>query len=566
MKAQSILKFLTAVMFLLTAQFASAQEYADKEDCEAKCTVTKEQETTCAAEANAAAKTNPAGVTVTQMINACRNSHLSDCKAKCTGYDSKKEIKAACTEALNKWTEAAQKSGNACDEYEAVERGKENTCENRIAQCEKKIGEVSRLFTSSSSTTPGGLDPSGGSVDVLLQFYGQRNGIDPKQFRRDGNLINTTSCIKWSNDKVDEKKEKQDSKLDRIDEKIKTAKQKIADLEKEIAKENESLRKETATLDEEKEKIQTTFKENVAKIDVKKREKYTALNKSIQENLVKIRNLNNVIIKRKEDAERLKFDYAQRMVAFSEEKVSIQCKSAVDTARGCFAKAAKGEKFTEKDTCNGFTISGRGVTGTRYLVERLTQVRQACFEQANLAQDKARYDHQTQLKNIEQEIMEKQNQVKDLNKNAELEKQEFDAITKENETEKATETESSNQKQANLADKLNKLQASTKEKIDAANKQIKELNLEIEELVARKMPSALGIIPDTNGADVQVSHREAKKAIGATETARATAYSKCDCEEVLRTKKTDPNCTKLKSSATSTVGGGRGELRTRRSR
>ena len=265
-----------------------------------------------------------------------------------------------------------------------------------------------------------------------------------------------------------------------------------------------------------------------------------------------------MITKRKEDLEKMKFEYAQRMVAFAEDKLESLCRVEVDKARSCFVRASKGEKFPPKDPCEGFTPTGKGVTGTSVMVKRLNQVRDACFEQANQAGDKARYDHASAVKNIEQDIIEKQNQIKDLNTNINLEKQEFDAITKENETEKTNETASTDQKQGNLAEKLNKLKISTEEKLVASKKRIDELNLQIEELVARKMPGRLGIIPDSDGNDITVAHREAKKAVEGLENARNTAFDKCGCEAKLKANKNDPSCLKLKKSFSDKDGGGIG--------
>lgn len=550
MKATSVFNFLTAVMFLLTAQITwGAPAEITKGQCEAQCESQKEDpailEKCTEKSKDKDGKDNP----LARL--QCIDSAASSCKVKCADLESTKDVKLACTDAVKEWKEAAGKSAGACDDYEAVKG--ENSCEARIKACEKKISEVANLYNS-QGTTGNGLNASGGSIDVLMQFYAQKNGIDPKTISGGGSSSGT-SCLKWSNDKADEKKKEIDNKIERIDDKIKTVKQKIVDLEKEIAKENESLRKEAATLDEEKEKIQTTYKENIAKLDVKKREKYTSLNKTMQDNLVKVRNLTNAIAQVKDKMEREKFEQTQRLVDFAEDKIDSQCKSAVDTARGCFTRAAKGEKFGDKDPCNGFSATGKGITGTGIMVKRLNDVRNACFERAQMAQDKLRYDYQTKVKQYDQDMIEKQNQIKDLNKNAELEKQEFDAITKENETEKTNETQSSDQKQANLADKLAKLQTSTQEKIAASAKQMEQLKLEAEELAARKMPSKLGIIPDSNGNDISVAHREAKKAIEATEISRSTAYEKCGCNDN-PDPKIKATCTKLKTSSSDSTSGG----------
>jgi hypothetical protein len=546
MNASIFVTSLTAVTILLTGSLgwaADDETYKDKEACEATCKVTKEQEVQCVDEATEAAKKSTAGTSPSMLASACRNSILSECQKKCTGYDSRKDSKTSCEAAVKDWKETAGKSAGACDDFEKPKSG-DNTCENRIKSCEKKISDTARLITSSSS---GGLDASKGSLDVLLQFYSQKNGIDPKQFNRDGELLETTNCIKWSNDKVDEKREKLETKLEKKDDKIKELKRKIADHEKDIAKENENLRKEIATLDEEKEKIQTTYAENVAKIDVKKREKYTALNKSIQDNIVKIRNMNNAIVKRKEDLEKLRFDYNQSMLQFAEDKISTQCQSAVDTARGCFAKATKGEKFGEKDTCAGFTPTGKGVTGTAVLVKKLTQVRDACFEQAAQASNRARFDQVNKVRTIEQDILEKQNQIKDMNNAANLEKQEFDAITAENEKEKTNETDSKTKKETNLKTKLDGITQSINEKIANSKKQSDILTQEIEELIAEKLPSKLGIVPDAEGNDVKIAFREARKAIEAAELSRTEAYQKCDCDNDTKNQ----TCVKLKDAATS---------------
>lgn len=544
MNASTFVTSLTAVMVLLTGSFVWAAEGDEKKEskavCESNCNgafSSSGEEARCATRA-AVYKDDAAK----QAASAkCESDYQTSCRAKCSDNVSPKEAIQSCETAVKDWKETAGKSAGACDDFEKVKSG-DNTCENRIKSCEKKIADTARLITTNANGTA-----NNGTMDVLLQFYAQKNNIDPKQFNRDGELLNTTNCIKWTNDKVDEKKEKQETKLEKIDDKIKELKRKIADHEKDIAKENESLRKENATLDEEKEKIQTTYAENVAKIDVKKREKYTALNKSIQDNLVKIRNMNSVIITLKEKLEKLKFDYNQNMINFAEDKVSSKCDDAVRAANSCFTRLNKGEKIDMKDpNCGGLSATGKGMTGTGVLKTRLTQIRNACFENFTMQQNSMRYDHQTKVRTLEQEILEKQNQIKDLNNAANLEKQEFDAITAENEKEKTNETDSKTKKESNLAAKLESFTKTMNEKIAQSNKQIEILTKEIEELVARKLPSSLGIVPDAEGNNVKVAFSEARKAIESAEMSRAEAYQKCDCDNDTKNK----TCIKLKAAAT----------------
>ena len=551
MNASTLVTSLTAVIVLLTGSFGWADVTADaaakdtREECEAMCT-TVEYAGACGANPEKPEKKEDA-VRVNNEWENCKEKLVIKCKAvACSSKDnrvSNKEKIASCETSVKDWKDTAGKSAGACDDFEKV-KSSSNTCENRIKACEKKISETARLI----NTSEGATGSTGGTMDVLLQFYAQKNNIDPKQFNKDGELLNTTNCVKFSNDKVEERREKQETKLEKIDDKIKEIKRKIAEHEKDIAKENENLRKENATLDEEKEKIQTTYAENVAKIDVKKREKYTALNKSIQDNLVKIRNMNSVIITLKEKLEKLKFDYNQNMINFAEDKVSSKCDDAVRAANSCFTRLNKGEKIDMKDqNCGGLSATGKGITGTGVLKTRLTQIRNACFENFTMQQNSMRYDHQTKVRTLEQEILEKQNQIKDLNNAANLEKQEFDAITAENEKEKTNETDSKTKKESNLAAKLESFTKTMNEKIANSQKQLDILTKEIEELVTRKLPGTLGIIPDAEGNNVTVSFKEARKAIEASELSRIDAYEKCGCEK----DATNKICTKLKDAATS---------------
>lgn len=547
MNASIFVTSLTAVMILLTGTLSWADE-SDKKlskvQCEANCPIKiKTELENCDKIALDAYKKDDQTSARESKSASCRNEQMGVCRASCPDNDSPKEVALRCETATKDWKETAGKSAGACDDFEKVKSG-DNTCEARIKACEKKISDTARLIT----TTPGGA-ASTGSMDVLLQFYAQKNGIDPKQFNRDGELLNTTNCVKFSNDKVEERKEKQETKLEKIDDKIKELKRKIADHEKDIAKENENLRKEISSLDEEKEKIQTTFAKTMDEYSGKLTDKYAALNKSIQENLIKVRNINNAIVKRKEDLERLKFEYNQNMMNFMENKVSSKCDEAVRAANSCFTRLNKGEKIDSKDpNCGGLSATGRGITGTGVLRTRLTQIRDACFENFTNQSNGLKFDYQTKVTSIQQDIMEKQSQVADVNKAVVAQNKEFESTTAQIEKEKGTETTSKEKKESNLATKLDGLTKTINEKIANSQKQIEVLTKEIEELVARKLPSALGIVPDAEGNNVTVSFKEARKAIEAAELSRTDAFDKCDCEKNPGGNKI---CTKLKDAATS---------------
>ena len=225
------------------------------------------------------------------------------------------------------------------------------------------------------------------------------------------------------------------------------------------------------------------------------------------------------------------FRSQENMLQFAEGKVKDRCEQALQIARDCFQKAGRGEKFGEKDQCAGFSGPGRGLKGTANLNKKLKQVETACFEQADLASRKAKFNYSKQVSDMERDIALKTAEVADLNVAAVRARESYEKITKESQTEQANADTSASTRESNFKKKLADVHQSVEESKTLMNTEIKELELQIQELIARKLPGQLGIVPNSNGDDVRLMHTEASAVIADENKKRSIAFTSCKCND-----------------------------------
>ena len=438
---------------------------------------------------------------------SCTNSTINEASKKAMGCVTDN---TACSSATDKWASAVTKHGDVCASFSNAGSSKDS-CLKKINDCS---GQVTSLVTPST-------DKSSSVDDLFNQAMGIFKASQDQQ-QQGGKTVNE-SCYQFSNDKIEKANEKREEKISKI-------REKIEDQQKKQNEADEKLSKETNEIKSDQQKLNAELKKTLQKLDVTKREKFTKINEDIQASSTNIRKLATEIIKSKQTAERLKFNHQKNMLEYTEDKINQQCKSAIDTAKICFVKASKGMKFTEKDTCSNFSLTGSGTKGTAELKKKLKQVSDACFEQSNQSVASKKYDYADALRNSDMEIKEKQEQISDANKSLELKKTEFDSITKETEKEKTDEEQSVQDQMTNLTQKLQALQVNIEKTKTTSKVAQDKLNEDLAALTAVKINRDLGLDGgESNNRTLKIVTNEARNALNEINTERVRAFGACGC-------------------------------------
>lgn len=479
--------------------------------CEAKKTVSQCR-TCCISEFPAQKSTTIINGATSETSSAAVG--YSECLSSCSDIKSgANENKSECSTAMEKYSKVIKL--NPCGASGATK-----ACYEQIAACKASTG-----VTGAQSLVTGdeNIDSLANSALEMIKASQASKQNSATDFQPD------RSC--YSALKVGDKEAAKERKT-RRDQIIKD----IESADKERREANEKLAKETNETKVEQQKLQAETTKTLQKLDVEKREKLTKMNEELQKAGTDIRKQTTEIIKIKQAKEKLAFENQKQMVAYTEEKINQQCKSALDTAKVCFVKASKGVKFSKEDTCSNFTFSGSGTKGTAELKKKLKQVKEACFEQSNQTVSTLKYDYADKVRTYDMDIKEKQEQIADANKALELKKTENEAITKETEAQKSQEQKSLEEQMANFAEKLTNLETSTKAAVKSSEDKIALLNAELKDLKANALASETAdagsqsiydnIANEANGQLVDIS------------SATSAALNACCVEATIKSKKT----------------------------
>jgi hypothetical protein len=558
MNTISPIKFLTAVGFLIVSLSAGSLLGAEtKEACIAR--KSKELKKACLSETDPQKKSYCVG-------NA--NSEAGE-DSECVALDSKEDIKdkeSKCDSAIKDYNDAAKDARGACESFEKVSGGGKNSCQARIDACSKKIGSAVAGGSNPDETETSDEKQSGAGAltSLVSNLVMQKYYPNAATGGASGNKSASPSCVNYKS--KEDRKEKKNDKKD-LDREISKIKEKIADEKKKITEENAKLREKNADIDADIQKVDAAVKKAIRSVDEKTGERLRASNEELAKNATNIRNINAVIVKRKEDAETAKFDYQQKMVQYTEDKINTQCQTAIDKAKQCLVKSAKGAATDPKGECAGLEFSGKGAKGTAQLKAKIGKIRDSCFEQANLAVSKAKFEQSKSLRTIQTDIDEKLNQINDLNEAMERKKTNDEGINTEASKEKTDEQKAADQETSNLQKKLSLLGQSTSEAVQHSNTVIGELQKELNDLVAKKTAVDLGIL---DPEELDNSYSDATALIQGREEARQSALNVCCPElkvdasksyssaQVRDFNKRSPKCGPLISgSANQADGGGR---------
>lgn len=386
----------------------------------------------------------------------------------CYDLDSKKDLQNSCNAAEKDYGSSREK--NPCPGSNAV------ACEEKIKSCM----DSSQAAFSASPGSEEGLD---GMVNVGLGLLGASQS---KEQNSAENFNIDASCYSFATKTAKEKLKERQERIDKIKKEIREETKNQNTINKEFDKEKQEIA-------EEQRKLQAELKKFILKMDVTKRERATESSKNLQKSMADVRNLNSDLMKLKQDKEKAAFQHRNTLLAYTEDKINKQCKSALEIAKTCFVKSSKGQPIEKNDTCANFSFSGKGAKGTAALKEKLLQVRDACFEQSNQTVSTVKFDYAQAMQNADRAIEEKNKQIEDANNAIELNKKDFEAIAKESETEKTQEEQSVMEQIANLQTKLADLTKQTNKAIEDSKAIIADLQKELNEVTAGKLASDLGI-------------------------------------------------------------------------
>lgn len=493
MNTISPIKLLTAVGFLLVSMNSSFGfgeeeiEYKTAEACAAvKCVTTPDIIAECKTDLTESTKSSNGDTSVKEptasAIKTCTKNKFDTCKTEiCGNYSTIKDLKNQCATDTEKFEKAAEEASGACSSFlndpaDKKSKNNEASCKDKINACRTKISTITRSKDEAAAAgDPSNTKGTDEYADVLGNIFGQQE--DDSESKADKFNPDAKACLNFKS--KDARKENKTETKD-LKREIKQLLKDIADEKKKINEENAKLRKENADLKSDEQKVNEAMKKAIRSVDEKKGEQLRKLNEDLAKSATAIRKMNLEIIKQKEAAETIKFDYAQRMMQYTSDKINTQCQAAIDTAKQCFIKSAKGQASSDpKDPCVGFTFSGKGAKGTAQLKAKIQKVREACFEQASMSVNKSKFEQGKALRTIETDILEKTNQVSDANKDIERRQTDFASITAESDKEKSDEIKNAEDQIANLKDKTAELAKSTNEAITLSNQRIAELQEQI---------------------------------------------------------------------------------------
>ena len=451
-----------------------------------------------------------------QFLNSSGNEY-TNCTSQCSDYrtsqqiaqDTKaenKETKQICSDAMKEYSKATKQ--NPCGSSGATK-----ACYDQIASCQASTGVNGAQPLATGDENIDSLANSALQMISASQAAKQNSAtaFEP-------NLACYSALKIGDKDAAKERKSRRDQIIKDIE---------AADKERREA--NEKLAKETNETKVEQQKLQAETTKTLQKLDVEKREKLTKMNEELQKAGTDIRKQTTEIIKIKQAMEKMKFENQKTMVNYTDEKINIQCKQALVTAKACLVQSTK-SKAALDESCKDIykvvgTVTGKGIKGTADLKNKLTQVKEACFEQSNQAASTLKYDYADKVRTYEMDIKEKQEQIADSNKALEAKKTENEAISKETDAQKSQEQKSLEEQMANFAEKLSDLQKSTDAAVKSSEEKIALLNTELKDLKAGALASETAD-PGSQSIYNNVAN-EAYGQLGEISAATSSAFGAC---------------------------------------
>lgn len=496
MNTNSIVKLFTLVSFFVVTGFTlnvQAADYKNQQECR------RAEKKICEAKSDCMSKKG-------DEYASCAAKCSSQVEDKCADYPDKADNEkgdGACEQAFKDYKEKMGDAQSACESVV----GKSTTTKDAKKSCTDKIAACEEMATSTSTQTQQQDNGISSTINIFRSVISGADGEEAAEVPSHSCLVDIDS-----KDARDAEKEFRDRRKELQDEKKK--------IEDEAIKDKEDNDKEITRITKEIQELQRNNKETLAKADVKMREQLNASQKDAVDSANRLRKLTTELKKKSDQARALNFSYADRMLDTSVQKQNLRCKAALDQAKSCMIKSAKG---IADAACKDFpfTIKSKGPKATAELKAQLKVVNEACYEKEEREKKRLQFDQQEQMKRLMDEATELQAQAKEEGERQQIQSENSQKIQQEAEREKQ-------EAQSNMAEQISTLQgemAQFAQKLEAKNYRSQERlqklaqdlqNLELEEKTGKRSKTKL-----------------ASKAVREANMHLDAVKSQCDCNDDL---------------------------------
>lgn len=415
---------------------------------------------------------------------ACLSSASMAETAECDALSSKEDRTAGdadCEAAFKEYKDSLADTNSACESVAApASTSRYSGTTDTRKKCSERIQECNQMAAQTSAQTP---QEDGGMSSTLNIFRAVVGGQESL------GLSSGNSCL------VDiDSKEARDAEKE-FRERRKELEKEKKDIEDDAIKDKEDNDKEITRITKEVQELQRNNKEVLAKADVRMREQLNSSQKDMVDSAARLRNLTTQISKKNDSLRALNFAYADRMLDASTQKQNLRCKGALDQAKTCMIKSARGIR---DEACKDFpfSIKSKGPKATAELKAQLQIVNDACYEKEERDKKKLNFDQQEQMKRVMDEMTELQAQAKEEGQRQQIQSENSTKISQEADREKQ-------EAEANMAQQIATLQgemAQFAQKLEAKNfrsqERLKKLaedlqKLELEEKTGKRSKTSL---------------------------------------------------------------------------
>lgn len=517
MNTNSITKFFTLVSIFVVTGFmaantaSAATTFKTREECVAQKTSDREEK--CDAETDATKKDS--------CLNTAARQASKDPICLALPTESKaSEGDNDCEEAFREYKKNLGDAQSACESVVGKSGDTKKSCSDKIKECEG-------MASSTSSQTEQQDNGISSTLNIFRAVIGGEESLG----------LSGSSCLVDIDSKEarDAEKEFRDRRKELTDEKKK--------IEDEAVKDKEDNDKEITRITKEIQELQRENKKLLAEVDTKMREKGYDTQKELIAAGARLKDLTKQSSKVNDKIRALNFSFADRMLDTSQQKQNLRCKGALDTAKGCMIKSAKGIRDPNDKTCEGFpfAIKSKGPKATAELKAQLQVVADACYEKEERDKKKMQFDQQEQLTTLQRELTSIQEQMEQEGKSQQASSENSQKIQQEAEREKqeaqANLAEQTSTLQGEMAQFAQKLQLKSQKSTERLQKLAQDLQtLELEEKTGKRSKTKL-----------------ASRAVRATNVDLAEVKAMCECKDDLSgstapSKKREAICKKTKDT------------------
>lgn len=521
MKANAFTKILTGVMILFFSCLTLGAEEMNRAQCNQKCDT--ESRATCTKPEAGAPNDD------TNKYNQCVRDAKQSCMEQqgCSELESTKDIKQACESAFEKYSDLAAKEKEACAAFDKT-GGK--SCKEKADSCQKKINNLSQPFSSTKSEETSDKDSGYGALtEVAMQSIVQYANLkNPNQTPTSSIASSGGACVKSIDRKArKDDKEKKDRERKELSDKIKSQKD-------DIIKYKEDLDKERNEITEKTNEVEAEAKKDILSKEKSVTEETSRVSKELVEISKRLRARSINITKKMQTLAQVNFKFQTKMLELTDEKVSIKCKQEFESFKAALVSggAASGASPEEKAKIGALAAQykAKGIRGSGEMKAMLIATRKACYESANSARSQAKLDNSQNVKNVQDEIDEEKNLMKDEKTSIATAQKDLENIKAQTDKEKQAGDTEKGAKLDALSKKLANQITNTDEKTKNANDKIRELTAEINNAVL------------IQNFEVEDAYSEAQEAIEKGINSRKRAVETCNCANQ---PKTHAICSKL---------------------